>query len=164
MPPLHHRIPGPLTAIFEHDKITAQIISDGHHLHPAIVKLIYKTLGAGRCVLITDGMHGIGLPDGRYTYNGKEYESKNGAARYFDGTLIGSTMSLADIVLKFRDFTGCSFEEAINAASKNPAKLLNIYDKKGSLDPGKDADIIIFDNDYSIIATIISGKIAFRKE
>jgi N-acetylglucosamine-6-phosphate deacetylase len=163
MPPLHHRNPGALTAIFENDRITAQIISDGHHLHPVTIRLIFKTLGAGRCVLITDGMHGIGLPDGRYVYNGREYESKEGAARYTDGTLIGSSMSLANIVLKFREFTGCTFEDAINAASKVPAQLLNIYDKKGSLEPGKDADIIIFDNDYSIYATFISGNLIFSK-
>ncbi len=163
MLPLHHRKPGPLAAIFENKEVSAQIISDGHHLHPAIVKILYKFLGPKRCICITDGVQAIGLPEGRYIYNGREYESKNGAARYLDGTLIGSAMSLANIALKFWKFTGCSFDEAINSASKNPAMLLGIYDRKGSIDINKDADLIIFDDDYSIYSTIISGKIVFQK-
>jgi len=163
MPPLHHRKPGPLAAIFESKEVSAQIISDGHHLHPAIVKILYKFLGPDRCICITDGVQAIGLPEGKYIYNGREYESKEGAARYLDGTLIGSAMSLANIALKFWKFTDCSFEEAINSASKNPAVLLGIYDRKGSIDINKDADLIIFDEDYSVYSTIIGGKIVFQK-
>ncbi len=160
---LHHRDPGPLAAIFENKNISVQIISDGHHLHPSIVNLIYQLIGGDRCICITDGMHGIGLPDGFYFYNGKKYESKDGAARYLNGTLIGSTTSLANIALKFMRFTRCSLETAINTVSKNPARLLNIYDRKGSLDIGKDADIILFDKDNSIFATIVRGRIVYKK-
>jgi len=163
MPPLHHREPGPLTAIFENTDITAQIISDGHHIHSRIVHLLYQILGNKRCVCITDGMHGIGLPDGKYIYNGKEYESKDGAARYLDGTLIGSTMSLSDIVMKFIEFTGCSFKTAIDTVTATPAKLLGIYDKKGSLEPGKDADIVLLDSDNSVYATFVEGKLVYSK-
>jgi N-acetylglucosamine-6-phosphate deacetylase len=163
MLPLHHRKPGPLAAIFENKEVSAQIISDGHHLHPAIVKILFKFLGPDRCICITDGVQAIGLPEGNYFYNGREYTSKNGVARYLDGTLIGSAMSLANIALKFWKFTGCSFDEAINSASKNPAVLLGIYDKKGSIDINKDADLIVFDEDYSIYATIIGGKIVYKK-
>lgn len=164
MPSLNHRIPGPLGAIFENETITAQIISDGHHIHPSIVNLIYKILGKKRCICITDGMHGIGLEDGKYVYNGKEYISKNGAARYLDGTLIGSTMSLAKIALKFKEFTKCSFIDAVNSVTINPAKLLKIDDKKGSIEIGKDADLILFDSDYSIHSTFVDGKYVFSKE
>ncbi len=157
MPPLHHRNPGPLTAIFEHKEITAQIISDGHHIHPRIINFTYRIMGGDRCICITDGMHGIGLPEGRYIYNGKEYESKNGAARYLDGTLIGSTMSLGDIAVKFMEFTGCSFETAINTVTGVPAKLLGIDSRKGSLEPGKDADIVLVDPDYSVWSTFVEG-------
>jgi N-acetylglucosamine-6-phosphate deacetylase len=106
-------------------------------------------------------MPGIGLPEGKYLYNNKEYESKAGAAKYLDGTLIGSTMNLLEIVLKFKQFTVCTFEEAINSASKNPAKLLGM--NKGEIEKGKDADIIILDNDYSLILTIVNGKVVYRK-
>jgi len=163
MPPLHHRNPGPLTAIFEHNDITAQIISDGHHLHPRIVHLAYKLLGNSRCICITDGMHGIGLPEGKYIYNGKEYESKNGAARYLDGTLIGSTMSLGTIAVKFMEFTGCTFETAIDTVTIIPAKLLGIDDRKGSLETGKDADIVLLDDDYSVYATFVEGALVYSR-
>jgi N-acetylglucosamine-6-phosphate deacetylase len=163
MPPLHHRNPGPLAAIFEHKNITAQIISDGHHIHPRIVNLVFRLMGADRCICITDGMHGIGLPEGSYRYNGKEYESKQGAARYLDGTLIGSTMSLLEIVVKFTEFTGCSFTTAIDTATAVPAKLLGIDDRKGSLAPGKDADIILLNNDHSLYATIVEGTPVYRE-
>jgi N-acetylglucosamine-6-phosphate deacetylase len=159
MPGFHHRNPTALNAIFENSEITAQIISDGHHLHPSTIKMIYKILGPNRCICITDGMHGIGFPEGKYIYNGREYESKGGAARYLDGTLIGSTMSLLEIVFKFKEFTGCSLENAINSASKNPANLLGL--NKGEIEKGKDADIIILNNDNSLFAAIVNGKVTY---
>ncbi len=157
MPNFHHRIAGALNVIFENKDITAHIISDGHHLHPSAVKMVYKMLGPERCICATDGMNGIGMPEGKYFYNGKEYESKNGIAHYLDGTLIGTTMSLLQIVSNFKKFTGCTLEEAINSASKNPAKLFNL--NKGKIEKGKDADIIILNNDFLNLITIIGGKV-----
>ncbi len=100
MPSLHHRSPGPLLAIFKADGPTVQIIPDGVHLHHRVIKFAYELLGADRCVTITDGLQAMGLPEGRYVYNGIEYESKGGSARYHDGTLIGTTlgMLLASVV------------------------------------------------------------------
>jgi len=158
MPPLQHRTPGPLAAIFEDKSISAQIISDGHHLHPSIVNIVYRMIGAERCICITDGMQAMGLPDGTYTYNGREYTSIAGAAKYDDGTLIGSTMSLLNIALKFKEFTNCTFAEAINTVTKNPAKLLGLENKKGCITVGADADMVILNDDYSVSTTIINGK------
>lgn len=164
MSPLHHRSPGPVAAIFEHPSVSAQIISDGNHLHPAAVNLVWRNLGPGRCICITDGVQGMGLPDGRYHYNGREYEAKDGAARYLDGTLIGTTMGLASVALRFKEFTGCSLADAIGTVTSAPAKLLGIETAKGSLDIGKDADIVLLDADYSVFCTIIGGKIAYAKD
>lgn len=164
MPPLHHREPGPLLAIFESDDITVQIISDGVHVHPGIVNLVYRNIGKDRCICITDGVQAMGLPDGKYIYNIREYESKDGTARYLDGTLIGTTLSAWEIARKFMEFTNCSLEIAINTITKNPAKLLGIEDKKGSIDVGKDADLVILDHDNSIWLTIINGKVVFEKQ
>lgn len=163
MPPLNHRVPGPLAAIFENEKVSAQVISDGHHLHPAIVNLVYRIMGPERVICITDGMQAMGLPEGSYLYNGREYESKAGAARYLDGTLIGSTMSLGNIAFKFKEFTGCSLEEAIHTITKNPAELLGLGDRKGTIETGKDADIVIFNHDRSIFRTLINGNVVFGK-
>ncbi len=164
MSPLHHRSPGPVAAIFEHPSVSAQIISDGNHLHPAAVNLVWRNLGPGRCICITDGVQGMGLPDGRYFYNEREYESKEGAARYLDGTLIGTTMGLASVALRFKEFTGCTLADAIDTVTSTPAKLLGIGSAKGSLEIGKDADIVLLDADYSIFCTIVGGKVVFAKD
>lgn len=158
MPAISHRSPGPLAAIFEDKTISAQIIGDGHHLHPSIVNIVYRMIGAERCICITDGMQAMGLPDGLYVYNGREYSSIEGAAKYNDGTLIGSTMSLLNIALKFKSFTNCTFAEAINTVTKNPAKLLGFEGKKGCITLGADADMVLLNPDFSVNTTLINGK------
>jgi len=163
MPPFHHRSPGPLPAIFENEDVSVQIIADGVHLHPSVVNMAYQLVGEKRTICITDGIQAIGLPEGRYLYNGREYESKNGAARYLDGTLIGTAISLEQISLRFMEFTACSLETAINTGTKNPAKLLGIADRKGTIEIGRDADLVVLDKDLSVWATVIAGRVVFQK-
>jgi len=164
MRPLHHRDPGPVPAIFEQPDVTVQVICDGIHLHENMVRYIYRQFGDERCICITDGMRATGLPEGRYVYYGKEYESRGGVARYLDGTLIGTTYSLHQMMLNFLDFTDCSLEAAVSATASNPAKVLGIDDRKGTLAVGKDADLVVLDQDRSVWATIIGGRITYRKE
>jgi len=161
---LHHREPGPLLAIFEDSHVKAEIIADGHHLHPSVVGLAYRLLGPERCLCITDGVPATGLEDGRYSYNGKAYESSRGTARYLDGTLIGTTLGLGQIALRFMEFTGCSFATAVDCAAKVPAKLLGLEERKGSIEVGKEADLVLLDSDYSVWATIVGGKVVFQKK
>jgi N-acetylglucosamine-6-phosphate deacetylase len=163
MSPVHHRAPGPLVAIFENEKVTAQVIADGVHLHPSVLKLAFGILGPERVLLITDGMQAMGLPDGRYVYNGVEYESKNGAARYKDGTLIGTALGLSDLVKRFISFTGCGLDAAVKMVTENPAKVLGLADRKGSIAVGKDADLVLLDDDLSVHTTIVGGKIVFEE-
>ena len=163
MNPMHHREPGPIPAIFETEQVSAQLIADGVHVHEAIVNLTYREMGVSRIICITDGVQAIGLPEGMYHYNGKKYLSKDGAARYLDGTLIGTAISLNQIVRRFQRFTNCTLEEAIQTATANPAKLLGIENHKGSLKIGFDADIILMDENFEVYLTIIDGKIIFRK-
>jgi len=163
MPPIHHRSPGPLIAIFQTKRITAQIIADGVHIHPAVLKFAFETLGPDRIIPITDGMQALGLPDGKYIYNGIEYESKQGTARYKDGTLIGTAMGLSQLLAQLITFTGCPLALAIKTAAENPAKLLMFQDKKGTITPGKDADLVLLDHDRSIHTTIVAGNIVFQK-
>jgi len=160
MSPIHHRAPGPLIAVLLSESITAQIISDGVHLHPEIVRLARRMLGSDRVVLITDGMQAMGLPDGSYTYNGTPYRSENGTARYEDGTLIGTTLGMNSIVSRYRNFTGCSLNEALAAASANPARLLGLGER-GRVEPGMDADLIIIDEAINIYATIVAGNVVY---
>jgi N-acetylglucosamine-6-phosphate deacetylase len=160
---IHHRSPGPLVAIFENENVTAQLIADGVHIHPSVLKLAFDILGPERIVLITDGMQAMGLPDGRFIYNGVEYESKNGAARYKDGTLIGTALGLSKLVKRFINFTDCGLEVAVKTVTENPAKLLGIEDRKGSIAVGKDADLVLLDDELSVRATIVGGEIVFGK-
>lgn len=163
MPPLHHRSPGPLAAIFQSKQITAQIISDGVHIHPSVLRFAFEVLGANRIIPITDGMQALGLPDGKYIYNGVEYESRDGTARYKDGTLIGTALGLNQLLKKFMVFTDCPLDVAIKTATQNPAKLLGIEDRKGFIAPGKDADLILLDSDWEVHTTIVAGRIVYQK-
>lgn len=164
MPSLHHRTPGPIAAIFESETVTAQIISDGIHLHPAIVNLIYRNLGSERCICITDGIQAIGLPDGHYFYNGREYESRDGSARYDDGTLIGTALDVHEISRRFQRFTACTKNIALQTITCNPARVLNISEKTGAVKPGYDADLVLLDFDDSVYMTIVDGKIVYQKK
>jgi len=163
MSPFHHRSPGPLVAIFESEKITAQLIADGVHIHPSVLKFAFEILGPSRIVLITDGMQAMGLADGKYVYNGIEYESKNGAARYKDGTLIGTALGLSELLKRLIGFTNCGLNVAVKTVTENPARVLGIEDKKGSIAVGKDADLVLLDEEFSVQVTIVGGKIVFGK-
>ncbi len=162
MAAIHHRQPGPVAAIFEAPEVSAQVIPDGQHIHPAVLGMILRELGAERIVLISDGMQAMGLPEGRYIYNSLPYESKNGTARYLDGTLIGTALGMSDLVARFVSFTGCSRADAVRAASYNPARVLGLEKRRGSLEPGKDADFVLLDNELSVESTFKRGRRIFR--
>jgi len=164
MNPIHHRAPGPLPAIFESQCVSAQIISDGVHISQTVVRLAASLLGIDRCVLITDGIQALGLGDGSYVYDGREYESKDGTARYGDGTLIGTALGLNQLAARFRKFTGWPFSAIAKAASWNPAKGLKLTDRKGSVNTGKDADLVILNDDLSVWKTVVQGRIVFETE
>lgn len=163
MSTFHHRSPGPLVAIFENENVTAQLIADGVHIHPSVLKLAFEILGPERIVLITDGMQAMGLPDGKYVYNGIEYESKKGAARYKDGTLIGTALGLSELLKRLISFTGCGLDVAVKTVTENPAKVLGLADRKGTIAVGKDADLVLLDENLSVHTTIVGGKIVFGK-
>ncbi|MFZ2149243.1 MAG: N-acetylglucosamine-6-phosphate deacetylase [Sedimentisphaerales bacterium] len=163
MPSIHHRAPGPLVAIFQTKHVTAQLIADGVHIHPAVLKFAFEALGPNRIIPITDGMQALGLSDGKFIYNGIEYESKNGTARYKDGTLIGTALGLSQLLEKLITFTNCPFDVAIKTVTQNPAGLLGLQNKKGAIAPGKDADLVLLDHDCSVHTTFVAGKIVFQK-
>ncbi|MHC4170154.1 MAG: N-acetylglucosamine-6-phosphate deacetylase [Planctomycetota bacterium] len=163
MAPCHHRSPGPLVAIFQTDHVTAQLIPDGVHIHPAVLGLAFEILGPERTIPITDGMQAIGLGDGKFVYNGVEYESKDGTARYADGTLIGTALGLSQLLKRFVDFTDCPLDAAIRTVTHNPARLLGLRDRKGAIAVGKDADLVLLDADLTVHTTIVGGKVVFAQ-
>lgn len=163
MTPFHHREPGPLAAMAETSGVTVQLIADGVHVHPAAVRLAWRLFGPQGIVCITDGIQALGLPEGRYVYNGREYEARDGIARYLDGTLIGTAMGLNSIVGRLQFFTHCSLKQAIDTVSANPARLLGLADK-GALVVGADADLVLLEEGTAVWATIVGGKIRYRRE
>jgi N-acetylglucosamine-6-phosphate deacetylase len=162
MPGMHHRKPGPLAAVFERADVTAQVIVDGVHIHPSMIRLAYGQLGTDRFITITDGIQAMGLPDGHYVYNGLDYEAKEGTARYHDGTLIGTALGLNQMSARLMKYTKCPLPTAIQAVTSNPARLLGLSDRKGALSPGYDADLVLFDDDLSVYTTLVGGRIVYQ--
>ena len=155
MPPFHHRNPGPIGAAFE-KHIYAQIICDGFHISKPVVLATYKMFGADRMVLISDSIRSAGLPDGEYESGGLKVFLKNGAARLADGTIAGSSATLLDCVKKAVEF-GIPLDDAVRMASRTPAELLGV--KKGRIEPGYDADLLITDRELNIKTVITAGKV-----
>ena len=160
---IHHRAPGPVLAVFE-TPVTAELICDGAHVDPVVVRWAYRNLGADRCVCISDGMLTLGLPDGPFEYAGRAGESRDGTARYLDGTIIGTTIPVAQMAGRFARYTGASLREAVDAATIQPARLLGLDHRKGSLDVGKDADLVLLDERWSVALTVVEGRVVYDRD
>lgn len=161
---LHHREPGVVGAAFLKDELLVEMIADGVHVRPEMIELAFKLKRKEGLILITDSMRAKCLKNGQYDLGGQKVNVKDGKAFLDDGTLAGSILRLGDAVKNFLAYTGCSLEDAIVMASVNPAKQLNVYDRKGSLTAGKDADIIILDEHLNVNRTYCRGALAFSKE
>jgi len=161
MTPLNHRKPGIIGAIFASD-ITCELIADMIHIHPAIFNILANVKHKDKMVLITDSMRAGCMKDGTYELGGQKVIVKNGAARLQDGTLAGSVLTLNKAVKNMLVHSELEIYEAVAMASLVPAKVINIDNKKGSLEIGCDADIIIFDEDIDVSFTIVEGEIVFE--
>ena len=149
----------PFQAILKSDAFV-QMITDGHHLDEKTIKYFYESFGTDRIVLITDGIESCGLPDGEYSFNGSKYRSENGLAFYSDGSgKIGTSLPLFNIMMRFKNFTGCTLSEAIKTASENPAKCLHVDDHKGFIKDGYDADLILINDKDHLEKVIKNGKV-----
>jgi len=157
MPPFAHRAPGVIGAAFDHAAYV-EIISDGVHLHPSVVRAMFRMFGASRICLVSDSIRGAGMPDGTYDLGGQAVIVKDGRSILADGGAIaGSVMNLPDCVRNAVRF-GIRLEDAVRSASLNPARAASIDSVTGSLEPGKSADILIWDADLRAIAVFICGK------
>ncbi|QGH35803.1 N-acetylglucosamine-6-phosphate deacetylase [Gracilibacillus salitolerans] len=160
----HHREPGVVGSAWLHDQLMVEIIADGIHSTSDAVNTAYQLKGNEKMLLITDAMRAKCLQDGNYELGGQKVIVENQKATLEDGTLAGSTLKLGDAVKNIINFTNCSLEEAISMASSNAAKELGIDDKKGTLATGKDADIVLLNENNDIILTICRGEIAYKGE
>jgi N-acetylglucosamine-6-phosphate deacetylase len=155
---LSHQEPGILGAVLDDERVYCELIGDCIHVNPAILSLVYKCKGPDRIILISDSVSFGGLPDGRYDKQGYTVIVKDGVIRLEDGRLAGSSLSLDISIRNMVERCGLDLSHAVCAASLNPARLLGLDHKKGSIAPGKDADLIIFDENVNIKKVFIRGK------
>lgn len=161
MSPLHHRNPGVVGAIFNSD-VTCELIADKIHVHPGAFNVLINVKGFNKVVLITDCMRAGNLNEGNYDLGGQKVIVKENSARLEDGTLAGSILSLNNGVKNIFKNTNLSLQQVVSMASINPAKVINMEHKKGSIEIGKDADIVVFDEEFNIKTTIVEGNIVFK--
>jgi len=154
MPGIHHRNPGPIGAALEKN-IYVQAITDGLHLHPSIVLLLYKAFGPERMVIISDSMRATGLGDGTYEFGGQDIIVKDGVARTLDGAIAGSTATLWRCVKQAASF-GVPFADAVRMATRTPADMIGAPEK-GRIEVGADADLLLLDGDLEISRVMIGG-------
>ena len=149
MQPLAHREPGLIGAACDDEQCMAEMICDGIHIHPSVIRATFKMFGPERIVLISDSMMATGMENGTYQLGGQEVTMKDCKATLKDGTIAGSATNLYDCMRKAVSF-GVPLEEAIFAATRNPAKSIGIYDEVGSLSVGKKADILLVTDDLEL--------------
>lgn len=162
MLPFAHRDPGLVGAAAECQNVHVELIGDGIHLHPAMIRLMFRLFGSERILLISDSMRAAGMPDGAYNLGGQPVQVQNGKATLADGTIAGSAVNLMECVRRVVSF-GIPLTDAIRCASENPAKELGRFSEIGSLEPGKYANLVLLTpdpSDLSIRQVILEGKLA----
>jgi N-acetylglucosamine-6-phosphate deacetylase len=157
MRPVHHREPGPIPALLEDERVTVELICDGVHLHPAIVRMAIAAAGVERVVLVTDAMEAAGVGDGDYVLGELAVRVVDGVARLVEGGAIaGSTLTM-DRAFRFVVQAGVAVQDAVRMASATPARLLGLSDQVGELRAGLDADLVVLDETLALQAVMAKG-------
>ena len=157
---LHHREPGIAAAALLNPGLTIEIIADGVHSHPDMVRLAYQAAGAGRICVITDSLRAKNLPDGTYDLGGQQVTVAGDKPYLADGTIAGSMLAMDQGFRNIQAFTGCSREEAVRMTSWNAAHEIGVAERKGSIQAGKDADIVWMDDSMHIQKVWCRGSAA----
>lgn len=158
MPVSTHREPAVLGAAADHERVVVELICDGIHVHPAVVRNTFRIFGEDRVVLISDSMRATGMKDGNYTLGGQDVVVKGAVATLTDGTIAGSVTNLFDC-MRMAVSMGIPKETAVKAATINPAKSIGIDDICGSIEVGKKANILFVNADLQLEKVMICGKI-----
>jgi N-acetylglucosamine-6-phosphate deacetylase len=155
---MHHRNPGAVGAILIHPEMACEIIADGVHVHPDLLKLLRRDKPADKIVLVTDALRPTEQTEGTLLANKEEVVFEGGCFhRKEDGVIAGSALTMIRGVKNLVDF-GISLEDAVRCASTNPAQIMH-YTKKGQIIPGYDADLVVFDKHFNVLMTLIGGDI-----
>ncbi|WP_342597994.1 N-acetylglucosamine-6-phosphate deacetylase [Psychrobacillus sp. FSL H8-0483] len=161
---MHHRDPGVVGAALLHDDVHVEIIPDGIHFHPDLLKLIVKMKGLENVLAITDGMRAKGMPDGEYDLGGQQVTVREGTCVLSaSGSLAGSIVTMNQARLNLTKWLNLSIHEQIQITSVNQAKRLGLSGRKGSIKAGKDADIVVLGRDGEVELTICRGSIAYER-
>ena len=160
MDPMHHRKPGPIPAAVEHGEVTAEIIADGVHIHPAMVRLAFQLFGDTRMILISDTLRAAGLEDGTYDLGGQDVTVRGPVATIDNGALAGSVSDLMRcLTVAVRDM-GIPLASAVKAASANPARALGLDAERGAIEAGKVADAVLLDKEtLDVRAVVLRGEL-----
>ena len=158
---MHHRDPGVAGAALLFDELKIEMIADGIHVVPEMLDLSIRAKGTDGVILITDSMRAKCLKNGIYDLGGQEVSVADGKALLADGTLAGSILKMKDSLKNMMEFTGISLEEAVKLASENPARQLNVFDRKGSIAAGKDADLVVLDRNHEVAMAFCRGVASY---
>ncbi len=158
MPPMNHRNPGVIGAVRDSEKCHVELICDGVHIHPSVIRATFAMFGAERMILISDSMRATGLKDGEYTLGGQPVTVRGNLATLHDGTIAGSATNLMDCMRFAVKEAGIPLETAVMCATENPAKEIGIFHETGSIAAGKKADFVLLDKELNVIGVYIDGK------
>lgn len=158
MAALNHREPGLAGAVLDHPQARGELICDGVHIHPAVVRLAFRLLGEDRAVVVSDSMRGAGMPDGEYTLGGQKVRVQRGKALLENGAIAGSVTNLHQELRNLLEY-GVPMKEAIKAMTINPAVQLGVAEDTGSIEEGKYADLVVLDRNYDIYMVMVKGTI-----
>ncbi|HUU43881.1 MAG TPA: amidohydrolase family protein, partial [Planctomycetota bacterium] len=163
---LHHRDPGPLPLVLTDDRVHVELILDGKHVLPPVVRFAVGVRGVERTCVVTDNMRAAGLPPGDYTFRRMEQtiSVKDGVPRLPDGTIAGSCLTMDRALANVVAFTGLPLTEAVMMLTSTPARAARVDLRKGRLAPGFDADVVIFDRDFNVVRTLVGGKTVYRHD
>jgi N-acetylglucosamine-6-phosphate deacetylase len=164
----HNRKPGVVGGVLTCDQVTAELISDGHHVSAVAMDVLVRCKGVDKVAVITDNVPLAGLPDGVYEMFGRQVVKENGISRLagttpeMDHTMAGSEWPMNHNIFNLINLAGVSLVDAIRMATLTPATIIDVDGTKGSLEPGKDADLVVIDEKLQVYLTMVKGKIVFE--
>jgi N-acetylglucosamine-6-phosphate deacetylase len=165
MPAFHHRLLNVLTVALTDDRLYAQAIVDGIHIHPDVVRMLTRVKSPRRLILISDSIRAAGLGDGEYDLGGETVRVQNGVTRRaYDGGLAGSTLTMDAALRNVMKFANLSLAEALPMATSAPAEAMGWSGRKGVIRIGADADLVFLDEKFNVCLTMVAGRVVYQTQ